>query len=314
MTAEHDNLRAALEYSLAEPEGHSALEMAAALYFFWQGCGFVKEGRHYVDQALAADTAPSPARVKALYTCGQVLLYLGDLPALEERAAECTTLAAHFGDTERSYAAATELRVSALRGDLAQTVSGAEAQLATDWRDQPLTMVHLSALVLLTHSLVAAGRFEEAVAWLDELSAACDRNGERSMCSWGDFVRAQAELALGRFQEADEHARAALLVKHRLRDGVGTGHALESLARSATAMGRYRDAAWLLGLAAQLWETLGRPHAGIPPMVAAHQVCERRTREALGADAYRRAFDAGHAIDPDTGIAHVLNPAAAPSP
>ncbi|MEK8168820.1 hypothetical protein NKH77_00400 [Streptomyces sp. M19] len=58
MTAEHDNLRAALEYSLTGSEGHVALEMTAALWFFWYGCGFVKEGRHYLDQALAADTAP----------------------------------------------------------------------------------------------------------------------------------------------------------------------------------------------------------------------------------------------------------------
>lgn len=28
---------------------------------------------------------------------------------------------------------------------------------------------------------------------------------------------------MGRFPEAHEHARAALLVKHRPRDGVGTG-------------------------------------------------------------------------------------------
>ncbi|GGM14235.1 hypothetical protein GCM10010129_68010 [Streptomyces fumigatiscleroticus] len=314
MTAEHDNLRTALEYCLTGSEGHAALEMAAALWFFWYGCGFVKEGRHYLDQALAADTTPSPARVKALYAIGPVLVYLGDLPALQERAAECTALAAHFGDTERSYAAATELRVWVLRGDLAQVVSRVEAQLATNWREEPLTLLPLAALVFGTHYLVAAGRFEEAVAWLDELSAACERSGERSMRAWGDFVRAQAEVALGRFQEADEHARAALLVKHRLRDGVGTGMALESLARTATATGRRRDAAWLLGLAAQLWETLGRPQAGIPAMVAAHQVCERQTREALGEDAYQRAFGAGCTIDLNTGIGHVLNPASAPPP
>ncbi|WP_052869717.1 ATP-binding protein [Streptomyces niger] len=308
MTAEHDNFRAALEYSLTEPEGHTALELTGSLWFFWHGCGFVKEGRHYLDQALAADTTPSPARVKALYASGQVLVYLGDLPALEERAAECTALAAHFGDTERSYAAATDLRVLTLRGDLAQAVSRAEAQLATDWREKPLTLVPLTTLIFVAHTLVASGRFEEALAWLDELSAACDQNGERSMRAWGDFFRSQAELALGRFQVAHEHARAALLVKHRLREGMGIGLALESLARSATATGRSRHAAWLLGLATQLWETLGRPQAGIPPMVAAHQVCERQTREALGEDAYQRAFEAGCAIDLDTGIAHVLDP------
>ncbi|MFE0175837.1 ATP-binding protein [Streptomyces sp. NPDC059002] len=312
MTAEHDNLRAALEYSLAEADGHSALEMAAALWFFWYGCGFVKEGRHFLDQALAADTAPSPARVKALYVCGPVLVYLGDLPALEERAAECTALAGHFGDAERRYAAATELRVSVMRGDLAQVVSRVEAQLATDWREETLTLIPLAALVFGSHALVASGRFEEAVVRLDELSAACDRAGERSMRAWGDYVRCQAELALGRFEEAHEHARAALLVKHRLRDGVGTGLALESVARAATATGRRRDAAWLLGLAAQLWETLGLPQAGIPAAVAAYQACERQTREALGEDAYRRAFDAGHDGDLNTGITYVLNHSFAP--
>ncbi|MEK8168819.1 hypothetical protein NKH77_00395 [Streptomyces sp. M19] len=75
--------------------------------------------------------------MKALYVCGPVLVYLGDLPALEERAAQCAALAAHFGEMERGYAAATELRVWVLRGDLEQVVSRVEAQLATDWREKP---------------------------------------------------------------------------------------------------------------------------------------------------------------------------------
>ncbi|MCF3124371.1 LuxR family transcriptional regulator [Streptomyces arenae] len=307
MTAEHDNLRAALDYSLTDPEGHTALEMAAALWFFWYGCGFVKEGRHYLDRALAADTAPTPARVKALYASGPVLVYLGDLAALKDRAAECNALAAHFGDMERKYADSADLRVSSMSGDLAQAVAQAKAQLATDWREKPLTFLPLAALIFGTHSLVAAGRFEEAFAWLDELSTACDRNGERCERAWGDFVRSQAELTLGLFEEARWHARAALLVKHRLRDGVGTGMALEALARSAAGSGRSRDAAWLLGVAAQLWETLGRPQAGVPAVVTAHQVCERETREALGEDVYQRAFDTGYATNLDTGIAQVLN-------
>ncbi|MER7395480.1 regulator [Streptomyces sp. NPDC000151] len=322
MTAEHDNIRAALEYSLTEAEGHTeghtpghtALELTGSLWFFWHGCGFLKEGRHYLDRALAADPAPSRARAKALHACGQLLCFLGDLPALEERAAESAALAAHFGDSERMYATATELRVASLRGDLTQGVSLAEAQLATDWREKPLTYLPLAALTLGTHALVTAGRFEEAVAWLDELSAACDRNGERCMRAWGDLVRSWAELARGRFPAAREHARAALLVKHRLRDGVGSSLALESLARAAVAMVQSRDAAWLLGLASQLWDTLGRPQAGVATMMAARQTCEKQTRAALGDHAYQRAFDAGYATDLDTGIAHALSPDSAPPP
>lgn len=309
MTAEHDNLRAALEQGLTETdEDHTALELSTALWFFWYGCGFVKEGRHYLDRALAADTAPSRARARALYASGPVLVYLGDLPALEERAAECTALAASFGETEQTYATATELRVAALRGDLALGVSLAEDLLATDWREGPLVLYPLAALVFGSHTLVAKGRFEEAIGWLDELSAACEGSGERCMRAWGDFVRAQAELALGRFKEAREHSRAALLVKHRLRDGVGSGLALESLARAATALGRHPDAAWLLGLASQLWDTLGRSQAGVPSMTAARLTCEQRTRDALGDHAYEKAYQDGYDTDLHAGVARALTP------
>ncbi|MFJ8825429.1 ATP-binding protein [Streptomyces sp. NPDC102467] len=312
MTAEHDNLRAALEYSLTEPEGHTALELAAALWFFWYGCGFLKEGRLYLDRALAADTVPSRARVKALYACGPLLVYLGDLPALEARAAECTALAAPFSAMEQSYATATQLRVAALRGDLTQGVSLAKTLLAIDWRETPLTLLPLAALVFGAHTLVAGGHHEEALAWLDELSAACDRGGERCMRAWGDFVRAQAELALQRFPQAQQHARDALLVKHRLRDGVGSGMALESLARAATALGQHPDAAWLLGLATQLWNTLGRPQAGVPAVTAARRACEQHTRTALGEDAYQRAYQSGYTCDLDTGITHAISPTPTP--
>ncbi|WLW57522.1 ATP-binding protein [Streptomyces sp. YU58] len=324
MTAEHDNLRAALDYSLTEREpepesepagqGHAALELAAALWFFWYACGFLKEGRLYLDRALAADTAPSRARAKALYACGTLLLLLGDLPALEKCAAECTALAAHFGDTERQYATATDLRVAALRGDPVQTVSLAEALLVTDWREKPLTFLPLAALVIGAHAHVTTGHPEEAITWLNELSSVCARDGERFMRAWGDTVHAMAELVRGRYRAAQEHARAALLVNHRLRDDVGTGLALESLAQSVTATGRHTEAAWLLGLTSQLWETLGRAQAGVPSRVTARQACEQQTRTALGDRAYETAYRAGHTVDLDSGIARALNPTPTPAP
>ncbi|MFZ3599523.1 hypothetical protein [Streptomyces sp. BH104] len=158
------------------------------------------------------------------------------------------------------------------------------------------------------------GHPEEAIAWLDELSTVCARNGERFMRAWGDPVHATAELARGRYRPAQEHTRAALLVNHRLRDDVGTGMALDSPASSATAMGQSTDAAWLLGLTTQLWETLGRAQAGAPSLVAARQACERQTRAVLGDRAYGAAYRAGYTIDLDTGITHALNPTSAPPP
>ncbi|MFD0479264.1 hypothetical protein ACFQ0B_72160 [Nonomuraea thailandensis] len=78
MTVELPNLRAALRFALVRPEGHTALELAGALWFFWYPCGFLQEGRHFLERALAQDRAPGPARRKAQWACALVLVCQGE--------------------------------------------------------------------------------------------------------------------------------------------------------------------------------------------------------------------------------------------
>jgi len=71
--AEHDSLRAALEWSLAQAEGGEAsLRLAGALFSFWSQRGHVSEGRAWLARALASPAARSTgaARAKALYAAG----------------------------------------------------------------------------------------------------------------------------------------------------------------------------------------------------------------------------------------------------
>jgi predicted ATPase/class 3 adenylate cyclase len=70
LEAEHDNLRASLEWSLhRHPD--SALHLAADLWLFWYMHGHVSEGRTWLGRALAAaDTTPSRVRAKALDGAG----------------------------------------------------------------------------------------------------------------------------------------------------------------------------------------------------------------------------------------------------
>ena len=58
---EHPNLRAALDLCLATPrQARTGLHLAGTLWFYFTGCGFLREGRHWLGRLLAA--APSPAR------------------------------------------------------------------------------------------------------------------------------------------------------------------------------------------------------------------------------------------------------------
>jgi predicted ATPase/class 3 adenylate cyclase len=82
LEVEHDNVRAALAWSLDRGEAARALRLAAATSYFWELRGYWSEGYRWLDQALAlsspsdaaGDTdAHLEARAKALYGAGRLL-------------------------------------------------------------------------------------------------------------------------------------------------------------------------------------------------------------------------------------------------
>jgi predicted ATPase/DNA-binding CsgD family transcriptional regulator/transcriptional regulator with XRE-family HTH domain len=72
LEVEHDNLRAALEWSLSGPAqaGEIAQDMAGVLTRFWWLAGHFGEGRRWLTRALAAAPAASEARMRALHGAG----------------------------------------------------------------------------------------------------------------------------------------------------------------------------------------------------------------------------------------------------
>ena len=64
---EHENLRAALDFCLAEPgEGAAALEIAAPIWNFWFA-GFLREGHRYLSRTIDAAPVQTPTRAKGLW-------------------------------------------------------------------------------------------------------------------------------------------------------------------------------------------------------------------------------------------------------
>jgi non-specific serine/threonine protein kinase len=81
---EHDNLRAALAWSLETDATEAGLRLVAALWWFWWMRGYVREGRTWIEQILALPTAaPSTiVRAKALRAAGWLAFYQGDAAAV----------------------------------------------------------------------------------------------------------------------------------------------------------------------------------------------------------------------------------------
>ncbi|NJP98336.1 LuxR family transcriptional regulator [Nonomuraea sp. FMUSA5-5] len=306
MTAEHDNLRAALQFALARPEGHIAMELASALWFFWYPCGFHKEGQHYLERALAQDRQPSPARTKALWACSVIMLLQGEAVRGAELAAECSAEAERQGDVEAAVMArSAHMSVAVVTGDHARVAELAQGLLDEAEHDVLLcpTLLSLNAYSL---TCTATGKLDEAISALERLRTLCDRNGERWQRAYADVLRAQAELAYGRASKALAYAQAALEVKWRLNDSTGMALAIDVLAPAAMAVGQEERAAHMLGLAHQIWDVVGMQQAGLPALVAVRRACEEQVRGALGDRDYTRAFQVGRQAELDAGVAYAL--------
>jgi len=80
---EHDNMRAALEWSQAGEAGReAALRMAGALYRFWYSRGYLTEGHQWLEGALARSSgAAAGPRARALHGAGWLAWGAGRLPA-----------------------------------------------------------------------------------------------------------------------------------------------------------------------------------------------------------------------------------------
>jgi ATP/maltotriose-dependent transcriptional regulator MalT len=92
---EHDNMRAALSWSVEHDEGELALRLGGALRWFWYIEGYYGEGRSWLEAALAKDRrASAQARARVLEGVGWLADKQGDLDRAEDTAEEGLKLSA----------------------------------------------------------------------------------------------------------------------------------------------------------------------------------------------------------------------------
>jgi hypothetical protein len=102
LESDHDNLRAALTWSIAhDPE--TALRLGAGLWRFWFTRGYMLEGQHWLDLALEAGSRVDTsgfARARALTGAGEMAWGRGDLATAAARHTASLELRRELGDLE----------------------------------------------------------------------------------------------------------------------------------------------------------------------------------------------------------------------
>ncbi|HEX2025524.1 MAG TPA: AAA family ATPase, partial [Actinomycetota bacterium] len=147
---EHDNLRAALRWSIESGEAEPGLRIAGALWRFWQVRSHLREGIQWTERLLALPAAAqrTAARARALGAQGSLIYYtVWDARPVRQAYEESLAISRELGDQRSVAEAAYNLAFAhLLEGDL----PGAKALLQEsrdlfESLDEPLRLAHATA-------------------------------------------------------------------------------------------------------------------------------------------------------------------------
>lgn len=260
LSLEHDNLRAAIQWSTDEPTEHeAALRLAVGLWRFWEIRGHPYEGRGWLERTLAAaDTgAPSPLIADALTGAAVLASMQGDDAAAVGFHERILAIQRLLGDpTGVSYALNNLAGAAVRKGDFVRARTNYEEAVGItrttgDDRGLAFALINLSGVAAdLGDSAAARAGFDESVGIFERFE---DRWG-------GAFARDEFATVLTRHGDAAE-ARSllgeALTTWLELGDERGVARVLVHLADVAIAEGDLAEARRLTRQSLAIRQALG---------------------------------------------------------
>lgn len=293
LDADHDNLRAALEFAASTP-GHeiTGLELAGALSYFWATHGHFTEGRRWLER-LNARVPPEQSRADALIGLSLLDYFQADFVSMRTRAENALALARASGDrASESYALAV-LGVPTPAQPLEATheCNRQALEIARELGNQWLT-----AFALNTTAIEIQMRSESSRALWAESSDLFRQVGDRYWGTYQLIGHGYAWQFDGDYEASEAPFAEALVNSCDLRNLRGIALALSGLAAVRARRGDYAGAGQLFGASEALRTAINSP---IPPVYRA--VYERNVSEAreAGGTTLSEAWQQGSQLSVD---------------
>jgi predicted ATPase/DNA-binding CsgD family transcriptional regulator len=341
---EHDNLRAALGWAIRH-DPDTALRVASGLWRFWSQLGYWSEGRHWLEEALAAGPqAPPELRAAALIGSGRIALAQADFGHAEhcfEESLALATASKHEGLAARSLQSLGV--VASNKGELTRAAELFSVALERLRLLEDLGAIGrcLTDLGLVAHRQGDAGRaivyYEEALSiaretddvafvalLLGNLGGACMSAGDAAR---GEALYAEAldqtrllddqfGIAVNLYNLADclKDRGAIVAAWDAYRNSLVIAGALGDRHLSSRILDRLAHLATICGLPRPAGRLLGAAAAQRRAIgdtlfpIEEESVAEAiaLTRAALGDEAFQTSWDVGQALPADRAVAEAL--------
>lgn len=298
------NLRAALEWAFSNPPTEvrvaEGLQIVCALYRFWQGRGYLSEGRAWLERGLSFPVSAA-VRAQALNGLGWLMHQLGDARPAIAIQQESVALYRQLQDATGLSGALDSLGDAAWAfGDYALAADAYEESLALrratgHTHEIALSLYSLGRLLLDRETPeLAAPLLDEALALLTQLQ---DHRGIALV----DHALGRLAWKRGQLPQALAYTRKALAAFWHLGNKVDIAECLEVLALIAQAQRQWPQAVERWAVAAALRETLG------VPMRAYDEEALAPLRHLLPDAEFQAAWDAGYAQPLAQALAAILS-------
>jgi predicted ATPase/DNA-binding SARP family transcriptional activator len=302
--AEHDNIRAALAWSLESGASDLALRLAGSLRHFWDVRGHLGEGRRWLDEAIAA--APSAATREywqALTASAALAFHTGDMEDARRRYEQVLEIALELGDPDVIARAYSDLgTVEAADADLerASELLGEAAD-----RFRAIGERRRLAIVLGNVGHVAAQQddYETAIEVTAEALSIQQELGDRLNQCVSLLNLGTSALETNDHAAARDWLRKCLSLVLELRYKEVLAYALAALVRMHEAEGDHTGAARLSGALDGVFAETGVALLAHP--MALFDEARGAARNALGDAEYERARAEGESESVEEALASV---------
>ncbi len=299
LDAEHDDLRAVLEWCLDQPgEGATGLGIAAGLWRYWEIRGHLAEGRGWLERMIgAAGGEVTPLRANALTGAGNLAFMQGDYHAASAFHEGSLTLHRLMGDPQSIAYAANNLANTVLQlGDLDRARGLYEEAIALarelgDDRGAAFGTINLAEVTARQGDLAGARELHEAALatirargdrWteafaLDTFARATSRAGDRAS------ARSLHIESLAILEEIGDRRGVARVLTHLADLALSDGDTARARGLSRQSLAIRQELGDLPGLASAMEKLAGAVAVEDPEAAARLHGAAESLREALRA-------------------------------